>query len=140
MKPYLVGGYIRYAGGITRPARAIAILEDHEVMDIQTLVKVEEQLLRENNRAETIGTEWRVTSFQPYEPLPVTEPVVLPHLNECAVVLPPVGSPLLIEIAPGVLVRASRPSHAPTRDDYLRFDIEGNTDGWYVGRPRWTHP
>ena len=143
MKPYLVSGHIVFhTPGQFLPVKGTALLEDDEVMDPPTLAKVEAILLHEHNTLGKMAVAKAIVlhSFQPYEPLPVTEPVVLPHLNECAVVLPPVGSPLLIEIAPGVLVRASRPSHAPTRDDYLRFDIEGNTDGWYVGRPRWTHP
>lgn len=60
------------------------------------------------------------------------------HLNDCSVVMPPVDSPLLIEIAPGVLLRASRDAHAESRNDLLRFRLDHG--GFYTGRPRWTHP
>lgn len=59
------------------------------------------------------------------------------HLNDCGTVLPPVNSPLWIEVAPNILLRASRPAHVPQRKDLLLFDLaEG---GMYIGRPRWTH-
>lgn len=59
------------------------------------------------------------------------------QLNECSTVLPPVDSPLIIEIAPGVLMKASRPAHVERKNGQLAFDLfEG---GQYIGRPRWTH-
>lgn len=136
MKQYLVSGYLRFGGGQTQPARGMALLSPGEVMDPTAVSDVERILLAEHNRTGAIATEWRVTGFQPYETQAVAQPAAEPHLNECSVVLPPVDSPLLIEIAPGVLVRATRPAHAQTRDDYLRFDLE---HGWFTGRPRWTH-
>lgn len=60
------------------------------------------------------------------------------QLNECSVIMPPVDSPIMIEIAPGVLLKASRPAHAEARGDQLVFNLE--THGQFVGRPRWTHP
>lgn len=150
MKHYLVNGYLEFAD---KPFRCIlggrAVLEDHEIMDHATLRKVEAILLAEQLELRKAGkgvAAWatpcgfKVTGFQPFETQAVAQPAAEPHLNECSVVLPPVDSLLLIEIAPGVLVKATRPAHAPSRDDYLQFNIEGNTDGWYTGRPRWTHP
>lgn len=139
MKQYLVAGHIVFhTAGQFLPVKGIAVLEDHEVMDIGTLAKVEEILLREHNTLGKMAVAKAIVlhSFQPFETPPVAQPAAEPHLNECSVVLPPVDSPLLIEIAPGVLVRATRPAHAQTRDDYLRFDLE---HGWFTGRPRWTH-
>lgn len=139
MKQYLVSGFITFQR-LTDwlPIKAIAVLEDHEVMDHATLAKVEAILLQENNVGRnTVAKGVHLHNFQPYETQAVAQPAAEPHLNECSVVLPPVDSPLLIEIAPGVLVRATRPAHAETRDDYLRFDLE---HGWFTGRPRWTHP
>ena len=138
MKQYLVSGYLHYGGGETRPARGTAVLEDHEVMDLLNLGIVERQLLQENNRLNTIAYEWRVTSFQPFETQAVAQLAAEPHLNECSVVLPPVDSPLLIEIAPGMLLRAKRPAHAEQREDLLLFDLD--TGGMFIGRPPWTHP
>ena len=57
-------------------------------------------------------------------------------LMTCGMRLPPVDSPLLIEVAPGVLAKASRPAHAESKDDTLTFTLEGGT---FLGRPRWTH-
>jgi len=140
MKQYLVAGYIHFQQVMDYvPIKALAVLEDHEVMDLLTLAKVEAQLLAEHNKGpNTVARAIKLHSFQPYEPLPVVEPVARPHLNECAVVLPPVDSPLLIEITPGVLLRAKRPAHAEQREDLLLFDLEAG--GMYIGRPRWTHP
>lgn len=60
------------------------------------------------------------------------------QLNTCDRIMPPVDSPLLIEVAPGVLLKASRLTHAERRDDLLVFELG---DGFqYTGRPRWTHP
>ena len=59
------------------------------------------------------------------------------QLNECGTVLPPVDSPLVIEIQPGVMVGASRISHVERRGDQLVFDLAHG--GQFVGRPRWTH-
>lgn len=140
MRPYLVAGYIHHQQIMDcLPIKALAVLEDHEVMDAFTLAKIEIQLLAEHNAGpNTVATKVRLHSFQAYEPLPVTEPVALPHLNECAVVLPPVDSPLLIELAPGVLLKATREEYAQTRNDLLKFKMEHG--GWFTGRPRWTHP
>lgn len=70
-------------------------------------------------------------------PVPTGQRLPTPHLNECGTILPPVDSPLLIEIAPGVLLNASRPAHVPQRDDQLMFDLDAG--GMYIGRPLWTH-
>lgn len=58
------------------------------------------------------------------------------QLNGCSVVMPPVESPLLIEVAPGVIAHATRSAHAENRDDALHFNLECGT---FIGRPRWTH-
>lgn len=149
MRQYLINGYLEFTG---KPFRCIlggrAILEDHEVMDHATLRKVEALLLAEQLELRDAGkgvAAWaepcgfKVTSFQPFETsAAVVQAAAAPHLNECSVVLPPVDSPLLIEIAPGVLLKASRPAHAEARGDQLVFNLE--THGQFVGRPRWTHP
>jgi hypothetical protein len=51
--------------------------------------------------------------------------------------LPPVDCPLLIQIKPGVLVRANRPTFAASKSDQLLFDTEG---GQIEGRFPWTYP
>lgn len=191
MRQYLVSGYITFQR-LTDwfPIKAIATLEDHEVMDHGTLAKVEAILLAENNSGDnTIAKAVHLHSFQPYEAAPpetqsslTPEEQSLHHrwvdevrslrgamddlgiavhpngvipsvtrllrnqaelnaaiqLNECSVIMPPVDSPILIEIAPGVLLKASRPAHAEARGDQLVFNLE--THGQFVGRPRWTHP
>lgn len=195
MRQYLVSGFITFQR-LTDwlPIKAIAALEDHEVMDHGTLAKVEAILLAENNSGDnTIAKAVHLHSFQPYEaenPIPAAfskeqeaslaraaqhdtllgqlkelrtvlrklgwevKNGVVPsvirllsnqvalndaiQLNECSVIMPPVDSPIMIEIAPGVLLRASRPAHAEARGDQLVFNLE--TSGQFVGRPRWTHP
>lgn len=52
--------------------------------------------------------------------------------------LPPVSCPLLIELEPGVLVRASRPTFAESKGDQLVFETEHGLT--VIGRPRWTYP
>jgi hypothetical protein len=135
MRQYLVGGFVQYAG-TSRPIKGTALLEDDEVMDAQTLAKVEALLLRENNSTGTIATRVAITTFQPFEEQGSWEEEI--HLNECSVILPPVDSPLLIEVAPGVVRRATRVKHAQQRDDSLEFFFEDGAR--YIGRPRWTHP
>lgn len=141
MRNYLVSGFFTYGGGAVRPMAGTATLEDDEVLDLATAVRIEQILLAENNRTGTIATSMRITSFQPYETLPA--PLAAPtaeevQLNECAVILPPVDSPILVEIAPGVLLRALRPVHAENRGDQLLFNLQNG--GQFIGRPRWTHP
>lgn len=138
MRQYLVGGFIRYPGE-TFPLKGVAVLEDDEVMDAQTLAKVEAILLGESNLSGGGATRVAITTFQPFETkVPAAAPPEEPiHLNECSVILPPVDSPLLIEIAPGVLLRATRDEHAQRRNDLLRFKLQDG--GFFVGRPRWTH-
>lgn len=139
MRHYLVSGFLTYGGGATQPMAGTAVLEDHEIMDLATVGKVQHILLLENNRTGTIATSLRITGFQPFETsAAVVQAAAAPHLNECSVVLPPVDSPLLIEIAPGVLLKASRPAHAKQRKDLLLFDLD--TGGMFIGHPRWTHP
>lgn len=140
MRKYLVSGFLTYGGGATQPMAGTAVLEDHEIMDLATVGKVQHILLLENNRTGTIATSLRITSFQPFETPAAVQPVPAPavHLNPADfAALPPVDSPLLIEIAPGVLVLASRPAHAEQKGDDLRFDLPSG--GRVVGRFRWTH-
>lgn len=59
------------------------------------------------------------------------------HLNSAGN-LPPVACPLLIEIAPGRLVRAERPTAVANRGDDLTYKL---TDGNVIhGKLRWTYP
>lgn len=59
------------------------------------------------------------------------------HLNSAGN-LPPVACPLLIEIAPGRLVRAERPTAVANRGDDLTYKL---TDGNIIhGKLRWTYP
>ena len=51
--------------------------------------------------------------------------------------LPPVDCPLLIEVSPGELIRACRPTFAATKRDSLVFDTEA---GQIEGRFPWTYP
>lgn len=51
--------------------------------------------------------------------------------------LPPVSCPLLIELEPGVLVRASRPTFAESKGDQLVYETEHGLT--IIGRPRWTY-
>lgn len=51
--------------------------------------------------------------------------------------LPPVDCPLLIEVSPGELIRACRPTFAPTKGSALVFDTEA---GQIEGRFPWTYP
>lgn len=151
MRKYLVSGYITFhAPGQWVPFRGAATLTDEEVMDPTTIATVEGILLKEHNSGDnTVAKGFTITHFQPYE----TEPAASScssyyaelakmygntiHLNECSVTMPPVDSPLLIEIAPGVLLKATRDQHAESRNDLLRFRMEQG--GFFVGRPRWTH-
>lgn len=149
MRHYLVQGHILAVGG-NRPFRGVATLEPHEVMDFSTLQKVEDQLLAEaralwEELPEGVRSrspkpkDCQVGSFQPFE-TPASAPAQKPvdvQLNDCGTVLPPVDSPLIIEIAPGVLLRATRPAHVQQRNELLMFDLEAG--GMYIGRPRWTH-
>lgn len=193
MKQYLVAGHIVFhTPSQFLPIKGVAALEDHEVMDLPTLAKVEAILLHEHNTLGKMAVAKAIVlhSFQPFETPAVAQPAAEPHLNpeeqslhhrwveeirdlrhtlddlgvpvraegvvptvarllrnqaalnsavhlnECSVVLPPVDSPLLIEIAPGVLLRATRPAHAESKLSQLAFDLE---NGRYYGRPRWTH-
>lgn len=155
MKQYLVSGftYLEHGadlgGGFERiPLVAKATLEPHEVMDPTTVQKVEQILMLEARAIERTRPEGmqdqifelRIHSFQPFETSAefVPVPPAAPHLNECSVVMPPVDSPLLIELAPGVLLKATRDEHAESRNDLLRFRLEHG--GFFTGRPRWTHP
>lgn len=59
------------------------------------------------------------------------------HLNSAGN-LPPVACPLLIEIAPGRLVRAERPTAVANRNDDMAYRL---TDGNVIqGKLRWTYP
>lgn len=59
------------------------------------------------------------------------------HLNPASV-LPPVDTPLLIELEPGNLVRAMRPAFVEKRDYALEFRLDNG--GTVFGRFRWTYP
>lgn len=155
MRHYLVSGFkgVGHASDLGGghsfvPFAAEAVLESHEVLNKPTLREVEQILLQEaveamkqlpDSMRDTIY-ELRITSFQPFETSAVVQPEPAPavHLNPADfAALPPVDSPLLIEIAPGVLVLASRPAHAEQKGDDLRFDLPSG--GHVVGRFRWTH-
>lgn len=160
MRTYLVSGFIQFQL-LTDwlPLKAQAVLEDHEVMDLSTIAKIEAQLLHENNLTNTIAKRVAITHFQPIETALLTPQGALRmwreglgrpiaeewakteqlQLNDCSVILPPVDSPLLIELMPGVILRAIRPEFAEHRGDQLLFNLEGG-NGQYIGRPRWTHP
>ena len=59
------------------------------------------------------------------------------HLN-AADVLPPVDCPLLIEVAPGRLVKAERTGHVASRGNEMEYRVsDGNV---IMGRLRWTYP
>lgn len=59
------------------------------------------------------------------------------HLN-AATVLPPVDCPLLIELAPGKLVRAERTGHVESRSHDMQYRV---SDGNVIsGKFRWTYP
>lgn len=135
MRQYLVHAYgVNPGQAIPFPFNGVIHLEDHEVFDAATLV-TSQQLLSEQNG----GIEVKIVAFQPLETAAVA-PAQIPadlQLNECGTVLPPVDSPLLIEIAPGVLLKALRPEYAEHKGDQLLFNLENG--GRYIGRPRWTH-
>lgn len=137
MKYYLVSGHLVYAAGQIQHFRLIRTLAPGECMDPAMMTQMEKQILAENNRQGTIGKLAMITSFQAFETTPPVPPAEV-HLNDCSVVLPPVDSLLLIEIAPDVLLKATRPAHADSREDQLTFDLKDG--GVYIGRPRWTHP
>lgn len=142
MKTYLVSGYLYFKSNAPVPFCGTAVTEPGEVMDLKTLRRVEEIVLAEHlaklppNKVPAYNAG--IASFQPFETSAVAQPAAEPHLNECSVVLPPVDSPLLIEIAPGMLLKAKRPAHAEQREDLLLFDLD--VGGMYIGRPKWTHP
>ena len=139
MRQYLVHAYgVNPGQAIPFPFNGVIHLEDHEVFDAATLV-TSQQLLSEQNG----GIEVKIVAFQALEQRNVDRPRdwLSPtgvQLNECGTILPPVDSPLLIEITPGVLVRALRPEHAEHKGDQLTFNLESG--GKFTGRPAWTHP
>lgn len=137
MKTYLVSGILTFSDGRTRPFVSTHTLGPSGCMDLQTLTYVEALALEHQNRHGTIAQLAQAHSFQQLETAPPIPPAEV-HLNDCSVVMPPVDSPLLIEVAPGVLLRASRDAHAESRNDLLRFRLDHG--GFYTGRPRWTHP
>lgn len=163
MRKYLVSGFLHFEDLSYRPLAGVAVLQPGERMDQETLAAVQHQLLDEarvhgeqKNLARPTG--FRIHSFQPFETMSPMErgyrrargkdfiegvlqaikesPDI--QLNDCGTVLPPVDSPLLIEVAPGVLLKAIRPEHAESRDDQLVFNLESG--GKFIGRPAWTHP
>lgn len=66
------------------------------------------------------------------------QPYVGLHLN-CidSSAMPPVDSPLIIEIQPGMLVNAKRTAHAAAKGDDLVYELQHG--GLAIGRFRWTH-
>ncbi len=146
------------AVGINAPFSATVVLQDDETFDLPMLAKVEKILLQEqyalHPECKRSLHAVKVFSFRPFEVSPgsteplgptrtgmsqlatlATDPEI--QLNDCGTVLPPVESRLVIEIAPGVLLKAMRNTHAASRDDKLEFHLEAG--GTYIGRPRWTH-
>ena len=137
MRQYLISGFFTYAAGQVRPTVGTATLQPHEVMDPATVAEVERILLAENNRFGTIATSMRVTGFQPYEVQGDREAPAL-HLNAAdSGAMPPVRSPLLIEIEPGVVVPATRTEHVAAKGDALQYVLPSG--GVLIGRFRWTH-
>lgn len=59
------------------------------------------------------------------------------HLNTEST-LPPVGCPLLIEIAPGRLVNAERTSYLTTKGSDMEYRVSDRNV--ILGRFRWTYP
>lgn len=137
MRQYLVHAYgVQPGQAIPFPFNGVIHLEDHEIFDAATLV-TSQQLLSEQNG----DIEVKIVGFQPLESQGrwvVHQDPEDVQLNDCSTILPPVDSPLLIELKPGVLLRAIRPEHAEHKGDQLTFNLE--TGGKYIGRPRWTHP
>lgn len=137
MRQYLVHAYGVYPGqAIPFPFNGVIHLDDHEVFDAATLI-TSQNLLSEQNG----GIEVKIVAFQPLETAANTSSCSVMsdlQLNECGTILPPVDSPLLIEVAPGVLLRAIRPEYAEHKGDQLFFNLQDG--GRYIGRPRWTHP
>lgn len=141
-REYLVAGILQFYGQLEQKVfTAIVPLRQDEVMDAARIAQVEQEALRAQNKNGTIATACMVTSFQMLEmkwrfsfETPAADEI---HLNECDVILPPVDSPLLIELAPDILLPATREAHAEKREDLLVFNLDSG--GWYTGRPRWTH-
>lgn len=121
--------------GLT-PFNGVIHLEDHEVFDAATVI-TSQNLLSEQNG----GVEVKIMGFQLLETRQEQldcRAMADVQLNDCGTILPPVDSPLLIEVAPGVLLRAIRPEYAEHKGDQLFFNLQDG--GRYIGRPRWTHP
>lgn len=145
MKHYLISGFLHFEDLSHRPYVGYAALQPSEVMDRDTVRTVQHLLLEEAQSFSAqqglpLPAGFRAHSFQPFETSAAVQPEPAPavHLNPADfAALPPVDSPLLIEIAPGVLVLASRPAHAEQKGDDLRFDLPSG--GHVVGRFRWTH-
>lgn len=139
MRQYLVHAYgVNPGQAIPFPFNAVIHLEDHEAFDAVAVVTSQGLLSEENG-----GIEVKIVGFQLLEQQSVERPRdwLSPtgvQLNQCGTILPPVDSPLLIEITPGVLVRALRPEHASAKGDQLVFNLESG--GKFIGRPAWTHP
>lgn len=136
MRQYLVHAIGASAKTGIVPFNAVIHLGDHEHFGPQALLDAQ-RLLQEQNG----GVEVKIVSFQPFELPPTnvsTSNMADIQLNECSTILPPVDSPLLIEVAPGVLLRAVRMTFVERRGDNMHFELDAG--GMYVGRPRWTHP
>lgn len=121
------------------PFMQLIELDDHEVLDVAKLHEVQGICETELRDRLAMGDRVVLTGWQVLEgaSAPDKAPTEL-HLNSIdAANLPPVDSPLLIEIAPGVLLKATRPAHVEDKHAELRFDLDAG--GYAVGRFRWTH-
>lgn len=142
-RTFLFSGTVISASTPPMPFSQIISFEPHEVLDVAKLHEVHGICVAE------VGAAWRgvlpstwqliITGFNQLEDGkgPQLPPLTL-HLNPAdSGAMPPVGSPLIIEIQPGVLIKASRLKHAEHKDAQLQYDLEGG--GYVVGRFPWTH-
>lgn len=121
------------------PFMQLVALDDHEVLDVAKLHEVQGICETELRGKLVMGDRVVITGWQVLEDAPAHAKASTElHLNSIdAANLPPVDSPLLIEIVPGVLLRARRPTHVNDKHAELRFDLDAG--GYAVGRFRWTH-
>lgn len=136
MRQYLVHAYGVHPGQVVPfPFNGVIHLQDHEVFDAAALLESQELLKQQSNCAEVKIVAFQLLETAAVAPAPAALDI---QLNDCGTVLPPVDSPLVIEVAPGVLLQAMRHSHIQKRNAEMVFDLLHG--GQYVGRPRWTHP
>lgn len=140
-RSYLFSGWVSSPFGAPVPFNQIIDLAPDEVLDVVKLHEIQGICETEIGSAwrEQLPSEWRliISGFSAL-PGPNPMPVLTLHLNPAdSGAMPPVGSPLIIEIQPGVLIKATRLKHAEQKDAELRYDLEGG--GYVVGRFPWTH-